>query len=80
MKITLPPRLDTFVKEKVESGLYRDASEVISEALRLLHKDDELDQLRAVSYLGGASELNALMDDLDLDDLDSDRNADLHSN
>lgn len=72
MKITLPPGLEAFVKEKVASGHYRDASEVISEALRMLYKDDELEKLRAVSFLGGAGELSELMGDLDFDDLDTD--------
>jgi antitoxin ParD1/3/4 len=41
MDVTLSPELEDLVREKVETGLYRDESEVIAEALRLL---DRLDQ------------------------------------
>lgn len=34
MHISLTPRLEAFVKSRVESGLYNNASEVIREALR----------------------------------------------
>ena len=36
MNVSLTPALESFVKEKVESGLYTSASEVVREALRLL--------------------------------------------
>jgi antitoxin ParD1/3/4 len=36
MNISLPPELARFVREKVESGLYSSASEVVREALRRL--------------------------------------------
>lgn len=45
MNINLTPQLEELVRQKVESGLYNSASEVIREALRLM---DEQDQLRAV--------------------------------
>ena len=44
MQISLTPKLEDLIREKVESGLYRDASEVVGEALRLLQ---ELDDARA---------------------------------
>ena len=34
MHISLTPRLEAFVKSRVQSGLYNNASEVIREALR----------------------------------------------
>ncbi len=34
MDISLPPHLDQYVAHQMASGLYRDASEVIAEALR----------------------------------------------
>ena len=36
MNILLPAALENFVKESVETGLYNNESEVMSEALRLL--------------------------------------------
>jgi antitoxin ParD1/3/4 len=40
MDVTLTPDLEDLVREKVETGLYRDESEVIAEALRLLDRFD----------------------------------------
>ena len=36
MNVSLTPSLEKFVQEKVSSGLYNSASEVIREALRLM--------------------------------------------
>ena len=36
MNVSLPPELVRFVREKVDSGLYSSASEVVREALRRL--------------------------------------------
>jgi len=44
MNINLTPYLESMVRQKVESGLYTSASEVLREALRLM---DEQDHLRA---------------------------------
>lgn len=46
MNISLTPELDTFVQDKVKSGLYHTASEVIREGLRLLKEKDALQELR----------------------------------
>ena len=46
MNVSLTPELERLVQEKVESGLYHSASEVIREALRLLLEQDELRRLR----------------------------------
>ncbi len=46
MNITLPPRLEAMVAQKVESGLYNSPSEVMLEALRLLDARDRLQALR----------------------------------
>lgn len=40
MNINLTPRLEAMVREKVESGLYNNASEVVREALRLMEAND----------------------------------------
>jgi putative addiction module CopG family antidote len=45
MNISLTPHLEAMIREKVESGSYNSASEVVREALRLLEEED---QLRAV--------------------------------
>lgn len=46
MNISLTPELNALVKSKVASGMYNNASEVIREALRLLHEQDELRALK----------------------------------
>ena len=46
MNISLPPELENLVNEKVKSGLYNSASEVIRESLRLLQEQDMLKQIR----------------------------------
>ncbi len=42
MNINLTKRLEAFVREKVESGLYNNASEVVREALRQMHEKDTI--------------------------------------
>jgi antitoxin ParD1/3/4 len=44
MNVSLTPELEQFVSQKVESGLYQTASEVIREGLRLLREKDEMRQ------------------------------------
>ena len=46
MNISLTPELEQFVAEKVRSGRYASASEVVRDALRLLDERDELHQQR----------------------------------
>ena len=41
MNVSLTPQLEKFVTDKVDSGRYTSASEVIREALRLLEEHDE---------------------------------------
>lgn len=45
MNVNLTPQLEKLIKEKVASGLYNSASEVVREALRLM---EEQDRVRAV--------------------------------
>lgn len=45
MNVSLTPELEKFVTQKVESGLYQSASEVIREGLRLLDDHDRLREL-----------------------------------
>ena len=42
MNINLTPELEALVREKVASGMYNSASEVVREALRLMEQHDEL--------------------------------------
>lgn len=56
MNISLTPELEKFVQEKISSGMYTSASEVIRESLRLLHTYEVLQQQRL-------RELNNLIDD-----------------
>lgn len=46
MNVSLTPQLEKLVQEKVASGLYNSASEVVREALRLLEDKDRLRRLR----------------------------------
>ena len=46
MNVSLTPELEKLVNERVQSGLYSSASEVIREALRLLKEQGELRQRR----------------------------------
>jgi antitoxin ParD1/3/4 len=41
MNVSLTPELERVVNERVESGMYQTASEVVREALRLLKERDE---------------------------------------
>ena len=45
MNVNLTPQLEEMVRQKVASGLYSSASEVVREALRLM---EEQDRVRAV--------------------------------
>ena len=46
MNVSLTPELEKLVQEKVKSGRYLSASEVVREALRLLQEQDQLRELR----------------------------------
>ena len=46
MNVSLTSELEQYVQEKVSSGLYYSASEVIREGLRLLKEREQLQQLR----------------------------------
>jgi antitoxin ParD1/3/4 len=46
MNVSLTPELEKFIVDKVRSGMYYSASEVIREGLRLLREQDELKQRR----------------------------------
>lgn len=62
MNVSLTPELDRFVAEKVASGRYTSASEVVREALRLL---EEHDRSRAERLAEFNRELKRRLDSLD---------------
>jgi antitoxin ParD1/3/4 len=62
MNVSLTPELDKFVADKVESGRYNSASEVVREALRLL---EEHDHARASQLATFNKELKARLASLD---------------
>ena len=56
MNVSLTPELEALVNEKVRSGLYHTASEVVREALRLLkNRDDEVQRAERQAMLPPAS-------------------------
>jgi len=46
MNVSLTPELEKLVNEKVKSGQYTSASEVIREGLRLVQEQDELRRIK----------------------------------
>jgi antitoxin ParD1/3/4 len=46
MNVSLTTELEQLVNEKVQSGMYHTASEVVRDALRLLKERDELQRIR----------------------------------
>jgi antitoxin ParD1/3/4 len=72
MNVSLTPQLEKFVQEKVESGLYNSASEVIREALRLLEEKDRFRQIRMEELKKQVSEGVDALDRGDYIELDED--------
>jgi antitoxin ParD1/3/4 len=53
LSITLPPEMASFIRQKVESGLYGSNSEIIREAMRgLMERERRLERLDAAIALG----------------------------
>lgn len=50
MNISLTPALEHFIQDKVNSGMYTSASEVVRESLRLLHNHDDLQKQRTKQF------------------------------
>ena len=68
MNVSLTPELEKFISQKLNSGLYSSASEVVREGLRLLHQQDMVQGQR----------LNQLQNDIQsgLDQLDAGQSVD----
>ncbi|HBB33498.1 MAG TPA: type II toxin-antitoxin system ParD family antitoxin [Cyanobacteria bacterium UBA8803] len=56
MNVSLTPELERFVQEKVKSGRYLSASEVMREALRLMEERDKIREWRLAKL---QAEINA---------------------
>ena len=54
MNVSLTPQLEAMIRQRVESGRYNSASEVVREALRLLEERDRLEHLRSLIAVGVA--------------------------
>ena len=48
MTVTLSPQIETLIQEKIKSGRFRDATEVVEEALVQMDERDRLATLRAL--------------------------------
>ena len=46
MHVSLTKELESAINQKVESGLYNNASEVVREALRIMLKNEELQKFK----------------------------------
>ena len=63
MNVSLTPQLENLVRQKVDSGLYASASEVVRASLRLLEeRDKHLDALRQDIRDGTSSGSSAPLD------------------
>ena len=62
MNISLTPRLESYVKQKVSTGLYNSSSEVIREELRLLEERDAMKNMKLEAL---RKNLNVGIDSLD---------------
>jgi antitoxin ParD1/3/4 len=67
MNVNLTPALETMVKDKVATGLYNNASEVVREALRLMELRDRHEQLRSEAAGGAEQVRNGRTSPLDVE-------------
>jgi antitoxin ParD1/3/4 len=65
MNVSLTKELESLVNQKVKSGMYQTASEVVREGLRLLKERDQLEWLRREVRLGGEAIERGEYDDYD---------------
>jgi len=62
MNVSLTPELEKVVDQKVKSGLYNSASEVVREGLRLLQQRDEMREAKLSAL---RAEIQKGIDDLE---------------
>ena len=80
MHVSLTAHLSDFVREKVDSGRYNNASEVMREALRLMEMQDELrrvklERLREAVHIGDLQASRGQYGKRTIDQLISDNEA-----
>ena len=63
MNVSLTPEMESWIQQKVQSGYYQSASEVVRDAIRLLH---DYDGQRATKLLELRAELLKGMDDIEM--------------
>ncbi len=85
MNVSLTPELENWVKEKVNTGRYTSASEVVREAIRTLREQDEIreiqrEKLRQQLTIGIEQLENGQSQPLTKDLLDSIKNKGRKSN
>ena len=56
MNVNLTPHLDQMIRQKVASGLYNSASEVVREALRLMEEHDRMRAAKLEQLKGDINE------------------------
>jgi len=59
MHISLTPQLESKIKDKVNSGLYNNSSEVIREALRFMEENQDIIQQMKLNHLRQAVAIGA---------------------
>ncbi len=52
MNVSLTPQLEAMIRERVESGRYNNASEVVRDALRLLEEHERSEHLNSLLAVG----------------------------
>jgi antitoxin ParD1/3/4 len=52
MNVSLTPQLEAMIRQRVESGRYNNAREVVRQALRLLEEHEKLEHLRSLLAVG----------------------------
>lgn len=62
MNVSLTPELERYINEKVETGSYRSASEVVRESVRLLQRVEEDRAARLAALRRDINEAIAEMD------------------
>jgi antitoxin ParD1/3/4 len=66
LSITVPPEMATFIRQKVESGLYSSNSEIIREALRsMMERDRRIERLDTAIAKGIADAEEGRVQDID---------------
>jgi antitoxin ParD1/3/4 len=66
LSITLPPEMASFIRQKVNSGLYGSNSEIIREALRgMMDRDRRLERLDTAIAQGAADAEAGRVQDID---------------